>query len=180
MHTYRWHYKCQLRCVTKYCFTSPNMLVSNFNIVITTPFTAVPMVSPYGFLQQHTAVKLVYTTSSGALWVAFKNKIRHRLVASVFQCGKSCLICIRYARLNVTGCVWTHFEIKTTCTGWLEYKMLNFTTPFTRHRLVVCKRIRPLWSISMIICICTIAYEYYIIYSCLCSLPLILYIPLFV
>ena len=54
MHTYRCivYYKCQLRCVTKYCFTSPNMLVFNFNIVITTPFTAVLMVSPYGFLQQ--------------------------------------------------------------------------------------------------------------------------------
>ena len=46
--------------------------------------------------------------------------------------------------------------------------MLNFTTPFTRHRLVVRKRIRSQWSISTIICICTIAYKYYITYSSVC------------
>ena len=45
-----------------------------------------------------------------------------------------------------------------------EYKMLNFT----RQRLVICKRIRSQWSISTIICICTIAYEDYIICSSVC------------
>ena len=34
-------------------FTSTNMLVSKFNIVITTPFTAVLMVYTSGFLQHH-------------------------------------------------------------------------------------------------------------------------------
>ena len=58
-----------------------------------------------------------------------------------------------------------------------EYKLLNFTTPFTRHRLVVRNRIRSQWSISTIICFCTILYEDYIIlyiFLCLCSLPSIL------
>ena len=40
-----------------------------------------------------------------------------------------------------------------------ECEMLNFTTPFTRHRLVLRKRIRSQWSISTIMCICTLAYE---------------------
>ena len=55
IHTYRCivYYKCQFHLVTKYLFTSPNSLVSNFNIVIITPFIAVLMVSLYGFLQQH-------------------------------------------------------------------------------------------------------------------------------
>ena len=95
------------------------MLVSNFNIVITIPFTAVLTVSTYGFCNN--IVKLVYTTSSGALLPMpiplvkvlkiplsdcdlESHVIRHRLVASVFQCGKSRLICIRYACINVT--VW--------------------------------------------------------------------------
>ena len=51
--------------------------------------------------------------------------------------------------------------------------MFNFTKPFERNRLVVRKRIHCQWSISTIICICTIAYEDYI-FLCLCSLPLIL------
>ena len=38
-----------------------------------------------------------------------------------------------------------------------EYKMLNFTSPFTRHRLVVRKRVRSQWSISTMTGICTIA-----------------------
>ena len=46
--------------------------------------------------------------------------------------------------------------------------MFNFTKPFERNRLVVRKRIRYQWSISTIICICTIAYEDYIIYSSVC------------
>ena len=41
--------------------------------------------------------------------------------------------------------------------------MFNFTKPFERKRLVVRKRICCQWSISTIICICTIAYEDYII-----------------
>ena len=49
-----------------------------------------------------------------------------------------------------------------------EYKLLNFTTPFTRHRLVVRNRIRSQWAISTIICICTIAYEDSIINSSVC------------
>ena len=44
-------------------------------------------------------------------------------------------------------------------------KMLNFTKPFELNRLVLRKRIRYQWSDSMVICICTIAYEDYIIYS---------------
>ena len=36
-------------------FTSPNMLVTDFNIVITTPFTAVLMLSTYVFLQHHSS-----------------------------------------------------------------------------------------------------------------------------
>ena len=41
----------------------------------------------------------------------------------------------------------------------------------SRNRLVVRKRIRSQWSISTIICICTIAYEdqaYIILYSSVC------------
>ena len=53
-------------------------------------------------------------------------------------------------------------------------KMFNFTKSLKRNRLVLCKQIRCHWSISTIICICTIAYEDYIIYSCLCNLPTIL------
>ena len=45
--------------------------------------------------------------------------------------------------------------------------MFNFTKPFERNRLVVRKRIRSQWSISTIICICTIAYEDSI-YSSVC------------
>ena len=57
-----------------------------------------------------------------------------------------------------------------------EYKMLNCTTPFTRHRLVVRKRIRSQWSISTIICICNIAHEDYLylyrrVCVCLCVYP---------
>ena len=53
--------------------------------------------------------------------------------------------------------------------------MFNFTKPFERKRLVVRKRICCQWSISTIICICTIAYEDYIIYSSVCVvLPSIL------
>ena len=44
-------------------------------------------------------------------------------------------------------------------------KMFNFTKPFEQNRLVVRKRIRYQLSNSTIICICTIAYEDYIIYS---------------
>ena len=46
-------------------------------------------------------------------------------------------------------------------------KIINFTKPFEQNRLVVRKRIRSQWSDSnsTIICICTIAYEDYIIYS---------------
>ena len=44
-------------------------------------------------------------------------------------------------------------------------KMFNFTKTFERKRLVVRKQIRSQWSNSTIICICTIAYEDYIIYS---------------
>ena len=40
------------------------MLVSNFNIVITIPFTAVIMVSTYGFLQQHSNISLHYLVGS--------------------------------------------------------------------------------------------------------------------
>ena len=46
--------------------------------------------------------------------------------------------------------------------------MFNFTKPFERNRLVVRKRIRCQRSISTIICIFTIAYEDYIIYSYVC------------
>ena len=51
-------------------------------------------------------------------------------------------------------------------------KMFNFTKPFEQNRLVVRKRIRCQWSISTIICICTIEYEdykNYYIFLCLCS-----------
>ena len=37
--------------------------------------------------------------------VTYKNKIRHRLVASVFQCGKNRRIGIRHACISVTGWV---------------------------------------------------------------------------
>ena len=40
------------------------MLVSNFNIVITTPFTAVLTLSTYGFLQQHSYISLHYFVGS--------------------------------------------------------------------------------------------------------------------
>ena len=62
-----------------------------------------------------------------------------------------------------------------------EYKMSNFTTPFTRHRLVVRKQIHSQWSISTIIRICTIAYEDYLLYKAAASLCLCvcLYPPLF-
>ena len=53
-------------------------------------------------------------------------------------------------------------------------KMFNFTKTFERKRLVVRKQIRSQWSNSTIICICTIAYEDYIIFLCLSSLPSIL------
>ena len=46
-------------------FTYPNMLVADLNIVITTPFTAVLMLSTYDF--GNDIGKLVYTTSSGPL-----------------------------------------------------------------------------------------------------------------
>ena len=47
-------------------------------------------------------------------------------------------------------------------------KMFNFTKLFERNPLVIRKRIRSQWSISTIICICTIAYEDYSIYSSVC------------
>ena len=40
------------------------MLVAGFNIVITTPFTAVLMLSTYGFLQQHSYISLHYLVGS--------------------------------------------------------------------------------------------------------------------
>ena len=43
--------------------------------------------------------------------------------------------------------------------------MLNFTKTFERKRLIVRKQIRSQWSNYTIICICTIAYKDYIIYS---------------
>ena len=52
--------------------------------------------------------------------------------------------------------------------GFGDDKMFNFRKPFERNRLVVRKRIRSQWSISAMICICTIAYEDYIIYSSVC------------
>ena len=52
--------------------------------------------------------------------------------------------------------------------------MLNFTKPFEQNRLVVRKLILSQWSNSTIICICTVAYEDYIIFLCLSSLPSIL------
>ena len=41
----------------------------------------------------------------------------------------------------------------------VEGEMFYFMTLFTWHRLVVHKRIRTQWSISTIMCICTIVYE---------------------
>ena len=38
--------------------------------------------------------------------------------------------------------------------------MINFMAPFTRHHLVVRKIIHSQWSISTIMCICTIAFLY--------------------
>ena len=46
-----------------------------------------------------------------------------------------------------------------------ECEMLNFSTTFTRHRLVVLKRVRSQLSISTRMRICTISYEDYILYT---------------
>ena len=101
----------------------------------------------------------------------YKNKIQNRLRALVIKCVISHIDCIWNESANGTGWVWTDFVIQNLRALGLPFgddKMFNFTKPFERKRLVVRKRICCHWSISTIICICTIAYEDYIIYSSVC------------
>ena len=101
--------------------------------------------------------------------VAYKNKIQNRLIALVIKCIKSHIGCIWNESVNGTGCVWTDFIIKIPRAIGLGMTKCSISrNRLKRNRVVVCKRIRCQWSISMIICICTIAYEAYIIYSSVC------------
>ena len=85
--------------------------------------------------------------------VAYTNKIQNHLIALVN------IDCIYDERVNGTGWVWTDIVIKIPHAIGLGVTKCSIS----RNRLVVRKRIRSQWSNSTIICICTIAYEYYII-----------------
>ena len=116
------------------------MLVPDFEIIITKTFPA-------------EILKLVYTTSSCGAMVSNRSR---KSAISIETIAHS---------VNGTGWVWTDFVIQIPrAIGLGVTKCSHFTKPFERKRLVVCKRIRAQWSNSTIICICTIAYEDYIIY----------------
>ena len=74
------------------------MLVPNFEIIITKPFPAALILSPFRFYGD--ILKLVYTTSlcgatvSELTCVAYKNKIQNRLIALLIKCVISNIHCI--------------------------------------------------------------------------------------
>ncbi len=112
------------------------MLVADFEIIITKPFPAALIPSPFRFYGD--IYKLVYTTSlCGATvsatsrkpaykywnyspqslvykWtcVAYTNKLQNRLIALVIKCVISHIDCIWNESVNGSGWVWTDFVIQ--------------------------------------------------------------------
>ena len=93
--------------------------------------------------------------------VAYKSKIQNRLIALVIKCVQSRIDSIWNETVN--GMIWvcTDFVLKIPRAIGLGVTKCSIS----RNCLVVRKRILSQWSNFTIICICTIAYEDYFIYS---------------